>query len=348
MNEASGITKEKIAALEEIIRRAEKIAVLSHMNPDGDAVGSCAAVASFLTDMRGKDVKVVLPNAPGAPLDFITRRIPEGRLLIHADAPEAAEKAIGDADAIFVLDLNRLDRVSGAEGALRRSRAPKVLIDHHLGPEVEAFDLVFSKAEVSSACELIFQILTEIVPDAKKLPETCAYSLMCGMTTDSNNFANSVFPSTLKMASALLDAGVDRDEIVESVFNSYRINRIRLLGHMLDKCLHVTPEGAAWMILTKDIKDRFDFRDGESEGFVNVPLSSKEVRLSILLTEEDDRFRVSVRSKKGTSAREVAARFFHGGGHENASGGRLMVPGDIPVKEDAGAYVEKAIKECLK
>lgn len=348
MNEAFGIPKDKLSKLEEIIDSAGRIAVLSHMNPDGDAVGSCAAVASFLSEVRGKDVTVVLPNAPGAPLDFITKRIPKEKLLIHGEDPEAAVKAIGEADAIFVLDLNRLDRVSGEEDALRRAKAPKVLIDHHLGPEVEAFDLVFSKAEVSSACELIFQILMEIVGDAKKLPPTCAYALMCGMTTDSNNFANSVFPSTLRMASALLEAGVDRDEIVESVFNSYRINRIRLLGHMLDNCLQTTPEGAAWMILTKEIKERFDFRDGETEGFVNIPLTSKDIRLSLFLTEEDDRFRVSVRSRKGTSAREIASRFFHGGGHENASGGRLLIPEDISSKSDAGAYVEKAIKECLK
>lgn len=347
MNEAFGITKDRIVALEEIIRRAGKIAVLSHMNPDGDAVGSCAAVASFLAEARGKDVTVVLPNAPGAPLDFITQRIPEDKLLFFDKAPEAAGRAIGEADAIIVLDLNRAERLSGAEAAFRSAAAPKVLIDHHLGPEAEAFDLVFSKAEVSSACELIFQTLMEIVGDAKKLPSTCAYALMCGMTTDSNNFANSVFPSTLKMASALLEAGVDRDDIVEKVFKSYRFNRIRLLGHMLDNCLHVTPEGAAWMILTRDIKDRFDYRDGETEGFVNVPLTSKDIRLSLLLTEEDDRFRVSIRSRKGTSAREVAARFFHGGGHENASGGRLMLHEDIARKEDAGAYVEKAVKECL-
>ena len=117
MTDALCITKEKIAALEEIVRRAERIAVLSHINPDGDAVGSCAAAASFLTEVRGKDVTVVLPNAPGEPLDFITRRIPKGVLLIHADAPEAAEKAIEGADAILVLDLNRVERISGAEHA---------------------------------------------------------------------------------------------------------------------------------------------------------------------------------------------------------------------------------------
>ena len=348
MKEVGRITPGKVAALQRIIDSAGKIAVLSHMNPDGDAVGSCAAMASYLSEARGKDVTVVLPNAPGDPLAFIAKRIPQDRLLIHSKTPEAAEKAIEEADAILVLDLNRLERVSGEEDAVRRAKAPKVLIDHHLGPEVEAFNLVFSKAEVSSACELIFQILMEIVGDARQLPPTCAYALMCGMTTDSNNFANSVYPTTLQMASALLEAGVDRDEIVENVFNSYRTNRIRLLGHMLANCLHVVPEGAAWMILTKDIKERFDFRDGETEGFVNVPLTSKEVRLSLFLTEEDDRFRVSIRSKKGTSARDLAGRFFNGGGHENASGGRLMVPGDIPQKSAVEAYVENALKEFLK
>lgn len=348
MTEAICITKEKINALEGIIRRAKKIAVLSHMNPDGDAVGSCAAVASYLSEACGKDVKVVLPNAPGEPLAFITKRIPQDRLLIHAKSPEAAEKAIEDAEAILVLDLNRLERVSSEESAVRRAKAPKVLIDHHIGPEAEAFGLVFSKTDVSSACELIYQILMEIVGDARKLPPTCAYALMCGMTTDSNNFANSVFPTTLQMASALLEAGVDRDGIVESAFNSYRTNRIRLLGHMLDQRLHVTPEGAAWMILTKEIKERFDYRDGETEGFVNVPLTAKDIRLSIFLSEEDDRFRVSIRSKKGTSARDLAGRFFNGGGHENASGGRLLVPDDLPEKGDVEAYVENALKEYLK
>ena len=101
------------------------------------------------------------------------------------------------------------------------------------------------------------------------------------------------------------------------------------------------------MLLTKEIKAMFDFRDGETEGFVNIPLASKDIRLSIFLTEEDDRIRVSVRSRKGTSARQITERFFGGGGHENASGGRLMIPGDIPGIEAVGPYVENAIKQSL-
>ncbi len=346
MTKAVCITDEKLASLKGLIDPAENIAVISHMNPDGDAVGACAAMSSFLREYLGKkDVTVVLPDAPGEPLSFVTSLIP--KLMVGRRDPEAAAKAIESAGAVFVVDLNRLERTSVLEQAVRLAAAPKVLIDHHPGPEEEPFSLVFSEVNVSSACELIYHILTRICGGAAKLPADCATALMCGMTTDTNNFANSVFPSTLRMASELLEAGVDRDAIVLNLFNSYRTNRIRLMGHMLDKCLRITPEGAAWMLLTKEIKQMFDFHDGESEGFVNIPLASKEIRLSILLTEEDDRIRVSVRSKKGTSAREIAGRFFNGGGHENASGGRLMIPADIPGVSAVEAYVENAIKQCL-
>ena len=346
MTTAKCITAEKLKALGRIWAPAAKVAVVSHMNPDGDAVGACAAMSSFLREVLGKkDVTVVLPDAPGEPLSFVSSLIPS--IVVGRNDIAAAEKAIGEADAVFVLDLNRLNRTSVLEQAVRRSGARKVLIDHHPGPEEDPFELVFSDVNVSSACELLYQILTAILGGAAALPADCAKALMCGMTTDTNNFANSVFPSTLRMASELIEAGVDRDAVVTSLFQSYRVNRIRLMGYMLDRCLRITPEGAAWMLLTKEIKEMFDFRDGETEGFVNIPLASKDIRLSIFLTEEEDRIRVSVRSKKGTSARQITERFFNGGGHENASGGRLMIPEDIPGIEAVGAYVENALKQSL-
>ena len=346
MTTANDITTEKLEALKGIWTPAAKVAVVSHMNPDGDAVGACAAMSSFLREALGKkEVTVVLPDAPGEPLYFVAALIPE--IIVGKKDIEAAEKAIDEADTVIVLDLNRLDRTSVLEQAVRRSGARKVLIDHHPVPEEEPFDLVFSDVNVSSACELLYQILTAVSGGAAGLPADCAKALMCGMTTDTNNFANSVFPSTLRMASELIEVGVDRDAIVTSLFQSYRINRIRLMGYMLDRCLRITQEGAAWMLLTKEIKSMFDFHDGETEGFVNIPLASKDIRLSIFLTEEEDRIRVSVRSKKGTSARQITERFFNGGGHENASGGRLIIPGDIPGIEAVGPYVENAIKQSL-
>ena len=148
-------------------------------------------------------------------------------------------------------------------------------------------------------------------------------------------------------ASELIAAGVDRDALLQQLYNSYRENRVRLFGHMQANELRILGE-AACMILTKDLQQRFDVREGETEGLVNVPLTIADVRLSIFLKEDDGHFRVSIRSKKGTSAQQLAVNYFHGGGHENAAGGKLFIGEDIPRPEDAAAYVESALKSFLQ
>ena len=209
-------------------------------------------------------------------------------------------------------------------------------------PDTESFDLVFSTIESSSACEVLFNLLMKtdyLGGSAARLPRHCINALMTGLTTDTNNFANSVFPSTLEMASRLIEAGAERNRILNSLYNCYRENRIRLMGYMLGENLTITPDGVACMILDKAIQERFGFIRGEAEGFVNMPLAIREVRMSILLTEDDGLFRVSIRSKEGTSANTYAKEYFHGGGHELAAGGKLFFPGDIPEAGDAQAYI---------
>ena len=171
---------------------------------------------------------------------------------------------------------------------------------------------------------------------------------MIGMTTDTNNFANSVFPSTFQMASELIASGVDRDALLVQIYNSYRENRVRLMGYMQSEQLHILDNGAAYMVMTKEILRRFDLQEGESEGLVNVPLAIGKVKLSVLLKEDDGHFRVSVRSKKGTSAQQLAVQYFHGGGHENAAGGKLFIGEDIPGADAAQAYVENALQSFMK
>ena len=220
----------------------------------------------------------------------------------------------------------------------------KVLIDHHLFPDTERFDLVFSTQEISSASELLFHIL-KAMPQcggkASNLPFKVAEALMTGMTTDTNNFNNSVYPSTFNMASELIAMGVDRDRILFNLFNQFGENRLRLLGEMLKDLMKITPDGVAYMVLDKEILSRYHVNEGETEGFVNMPLSIKEVRMSLLLKEDGDRVRVSIRSKKGTSANMCARRHFNGGGHENAAGGRLYIPQDINDISEAGEYIER-------
>lgn len=326
--------------------RARRISVVSHTHPDGDAAGSTAALLSYIRECRGKDVKVILPDSPSDTLLFLC-----DNAIIASDNAKEAEEWICTSDLIILIDANEFRRTEQLEGILRASSAEKILIDHHVGPDRESFSTVFSETEISSACELLFWILMEmpdINADAARLPGAAARALMAGMTTDTNNFANSVFPSTMEMASRLLQAGVNRDDILDHIYFRYRENRVRAMGYLQSECMRITPKGAAYMIATRDIQKRFDMREGETEGLVNVPLVIGKVRMSLFLKEDDGYFRVSIRSKEGTSARELAKSRFHGGGHEKAAGGKLYFPGDIPSPADAAAYIESATEEFLK
>jgi phosphoesterase RecJ-like protein len=164
---------------------------------------------------------------------------------------------------------------------------------------------------------------------------------MTGMTTDTNNFANSVFPSTLRMASELIEAGVDRELIISNLYNQHKESRMRLMGVVLKDLMKITPDGVAYIILNKEILKEYHIEDGDTEGFVNLPLSIAKVKMSIMLKEDGDKVRVSIRSKRGISANRCSKLHFNGGGHENAAGGRLYMPRDIKNIEDAASYIEE-------
>ena len=336
------IHAEDIITLGRWLASASYPVIVAHTHPDGDALGASSGLALYLRGM-GKDVAVILPDTPADNLRFI---LPKGiPFLFHDEDPAGAEARIARADLIILADANAFSRTSALEPFLQASTAPKVLMDHHLNPDTQSFGLVFSTPDISSASEVVYWLLKALEePMAKEI----GAALMTGMTTDTNNFANSVFPSTFQMASELIAAGVDRDALIGKIYQSYRENRVRLMGYMQSEELHILDNGTAYMVLTRDIQERFDMRDGESEGLVNVPLTIKEVRLCVLLKEDDGHFRVSVRSKKGTSAQQLAQRFFHGGGHENAAGGKILIGEDIPSADAAPAYLEKVLKDYLK
>lgn len=334
-----GIRREDVARLTRILSEARVVSVVGHTHPDGDALGCVGAMLSYLGEIRSLSVKGLFPDTPPETLRFLCRE----DFLCDDREHEAVLKQIEASDLIILQDCNTFARTEGLEAPLRASKAFKVLIDHHLNPDRDAFQLVFSTPDVSSASELLYYLLLEmdeIAGDASRLPRACAYALLCGMTTDTNNFSNSVYPSTLRMASELLAAGVDRDEILDLLYHRYRENRVRGMGYFENEGLRITPKGVAYMIATRELLERFDLKDGETEGLVNVPLTIGKVRLSIFLKESDGHFRVSIRSRKGTSAQQLAVRCFHGGGHENAAGGKLFFPGDIAVPSDAATYIE--------
>ena len=343
------ISTSDIAHLEQFIKGAQKIVLTAHMRPDGDAVGSCTALFHCLKDM-GKDAVIVLPDPSPDYLGFITGTIDKGRLTDFESDPQGTAEAFSGCDLIFSLDYNAFHRCGRMEPLLEGSPAKKVLIDHHLNPDRERYDLVFSETEISSTAEYIYHILlmtSRYGGSAAKLPGDAAAALMTGMTTDTNNFANSVFPSTLRMASSLLETGVDRDSIIGHLYNDYSEGRIRLMGELLSRKMKITADGVAYMVLDKKTMQKYGLKEGDTEGFANLPLGIGKVKMSCFFKEDEDRIRVSLRSKKGVSANRCAALYFNGGGHEQAAGGRLSVPGDVKSIDEVAAYTERVTHEFM-
>lgn len=340
--------QQKLAAFDALIRGAGHICLAVHSHPDGDALGSGTALCRYLRDVRGKDCRMATPDAWPVILDFVC----EGLGVLDASADiSAAESLVAASDLVICLDMSGFSRAGCLEQALRDSGAKKVLIDHHLDPDTASFDLVFSETEISSASELLYRILLDMngASSASFLPMGCLESLLTGMTTDTNNFANSVFPTTLTMASDLLACGVDRDAILLNIYNRYGENRVRAMGYFLHSKLKITPLGVAYIVVTAQDTRDYSLSEGDTEGFVNIPLTIGGVRLSLFLKEDAGGFfRVSIRSKKGTSAASLARKYFHGGGHECASGGRLFIPADIPSAADAESFIENATARFLQ
>ena len=343
------ITPEGIRAFDSLLSGSRTVTVTTHTHPDGDALGSASALVCHLRETRGKDAVAVLPDSPSPTVRHI---IPGcAPFLFHDTEPDACMERISRSDLVILLDGNGFSRTEKLQSAFEACRAEKVLVDHHLNPDREAFGLVFSTPDISSASELLYFILLalpETGGEPARLSSDTATALLTGMTTDTNNFANSVYPSTLEMASGLLAAGVNRDAVLAGLYNNYRENRVRIMGYLQYEDMRITPEGMAYMVATREILDRFGAEEGETEGLVNVPLSIGRVKMSVLLKENDGHFRVSIRSKDGVSAQQCAVDWFHGGGHEKAAGGKLFWPGDIPSPEGVSSYLENVSRQCLK
>lgn len=304
------------------------ITLLTHTHPDGDAVGSSIGLYHFLKAL-GYQPKVVFPdNVP----DNLKHLLPDP-VCIHEEEKELGDRLLENCDLLIGLDFNQYSRTGSAQFAAARSKARKLLIDHHLAPDIPAFDQVYSEPQRSSTCELLYYLLLQHPQVQGKpacIPQKALYCLTTGLITDTNNFNNSISPATFRMAADVCEQGIDLDQINEQLFRSNRPNRMDLMGFLLENRRTFLPEyGAEYLLFTLEDQKKFDYLPGESEGFVNLPLQTKRVRISALFTETaEGHVRVSLRSKRGFSANRLARMFFNGGGHENAAGGRLFIPMD--------------------
>ena len=336
--------KESICTFHSRLVTASRPVIVTHMKPDGDAIGSSMGMYHTLHTIYSKHAKVAIANPAPAYLDYLFDEETQEDIFIFEHRPEDTRRIILESDLIICLDFNAFHRTDTLAGILEEAAAEKILIDHHLSPDREKFSLIFSVQDISSASELLYHILLHlpvIEGKATNLPHMAATALMTGMTTDTNNFANSVYPSTFGMASQLIEAGVDRDMILSKLYNRSKESRLRLQGYVLKDLMTITEDGVAYIVLDNETMRKYNVEEGDTEWFVNIPLSIDKVLMSILVKEDKGYARVSIRSKKGTSANTCSKIYFNGGGHENAAGGRLYIPENISDIREAGKYIEE-------
>ena len=334
------ISKENIEALRGLIEcEPRNVVVLSHTNPDGDALGSSLAWAEALRQ-RGHKVTCIVPNRFPYYLEWMSGL--EDMVIFKCDQEQRAAAAVAEAELIFCLDFHSLHRLDAPLSELIASNttASRILIDHHLDPPQE-FDIMFSYPDASSTSYLVYKVI-EALWGAQSVTAKQAEVLYVGMMTDTGNFSFSHLTPDLYMSLAVLCAtGINIPQIYNNVYNSFTEGRARLFGYTINRKMKLLRKGTvAHMSLTEDEMRRFWFQQGDSEGFVNYPLTVKKMRMSAIFIEHSDFIRVSLRSRGKVDVNLFAARYFEGGGHKNAAGGKSFVS-----MEETIARFEAAVEE---
>lgn len=333
------LTEDQLAQLSQLISGAQNIIITCHTNADGDAIGSSLGWAEYLKS-QGKDPTVIVPDQFP---DFLQWMPGTERIIRYDKHKEKCDMLLKIADVVFCLDFNVPSRVASMEQALCASPAKKVLIDHHLEPGVDTV-LTISHPEACSTSELVFRLVWQL-GGFETLDKKFATTVYCGMMTDTGGFTfNSNDPAIFFIISQLLTKHINKDRIYRNVYNNYSENRLRLTGYvMLEKLVVDNQRHASYYVLTKQDLKRFHFIKGDAEGLVNEPLRIKNMRLSISLREDDrvpNLVWVSLRSVDDFPCNKMAEQYFNGGGHLNASGGRLNCS-----LEEAEQITRKAIME---
>jgi bifunctional oligoribonuclease and PAP phosphatase NrnA len=301
-----------------LLKTAQKVAIVTHWSPDGDAMGSSLALWHFLIKMGIKST-VIVPNAYPEFLKWL----PGNDKVIDFTGEEArATKALHAADIIFTLDFNSYKRLEKLGDVLSESKAVKVLIDHHQQPDDYA-KYYFHDVHACSTCELVYDFIVAL-GRSDLIDKKIAACLYTGIMTDTGSFRYpSVTSRTHEIIADLLTTGIVPSDIHSAVYDNYSLNRLKLLGYALNEKLRIV-EGypVAYFTLSEKELQRFNYQKGDTEGLVNYPFSIKGIKLCALLNESEGVIKISLRSKGKVDVNKFARKYFNGGGHINAAGGK--------------------------
>ena len=302
-----------------LLSQPRKVVIVCHKNPDGDAIGSSLGLYYYL-QKSGHDTTVIVPND----YPHFLKWLPGTNAVVNYEAQtDVSDNLIGNAELIFTLDFNALHRTGGMQTILEASKATKVMIDHHQQPEDYA-KFMYSDVAMSSTCEMVYHFI-DMLEDTATIDAAIATCLYVGIMTDTGSFR---FPLTTavthRVIANLIENGANNAHIHSAVMDTNSESKLQLLGCALTN-LKVFPKyKTAYITLTQKELDTYNFKKGDTEGFVNYGLSIEGVIFAAIFIEnkQENIIKISLRSKGDFSVNEFSRAHFQGGGHTNAAGGK--------------------------
>ena len=314
-------TPSEILDINQLLKPENKIVIITHYNPDGDAIGSSLGLKHFLKQ-KGLQAEVIVPN------DFpkFLKWMPEAKKIIIADYKrKQAGEAIYNADVIFILDFNASNRSGNLVGPwLEKARATKILIDHHQQPE--DFDFVYSDTTIPATSQMVYHFI-EALDEEKLVNQDVADCLYTGIMTDTGGFRfRSTSATTHRIIANLIEKGADPAMITSNTWDTNTVSRLHLLSLILSRIEVVKDGKVAILWLKRDELKEFGFQKGDTEGFVNYGLSIMGTQVSAFFMEDlyEDFIKISFRSKEDVDVNQFSRKYFNGGGHINAAGGKYF------------------------
>jgi phosphoesterase RecJ-like protein len=316
------VSPDFIQSLKNILDSNHKFVIISHKNPDGDALGSSLAWLAYLKSKR-KSAYFISPTYYTESLSWMPQT---EDIVVYEDykTKKHATNILNSADVIFCLDFNAVSRLDELGELVKASPAKKIMIDHHQMPEDFA-DLTFSDTSYGATAEMIFTVLDEL-GEIDKISPAVATNLYTGIATDTGFFQfSNTTPRIHSYVGRLLALGVDPAFVSDQINSTFRDERLHYFGYLLHQKLKVVNNGTvAYIFITeKEAKD-FHILLGENESLVNYPFKIKGIKVSVLFSEEKGMIKISFRSKEKYDVNDFARKYFNGGGHINAAGGKSL------------------------
>lgn len=313
MNEAD------IQGVQTLLKTPQNIVIIPHKNPDGDAIGSTLALWHYLKN--GQHNAVII--APNDYPEFLKWMSGENEIVKYDSQREQAETLLKNANVIFTLDFNDLSRIGDMERSVAASEATFVMIDHHQQPSDYA-KFMYSDTNMSSTCEMVYNFIA-FLGDEDSINSEMAACMYTGIMTDTGSFRfKSTTSKTHRIIANLIDKGAENAAIHNALYDTNSLSRIHLLGCALKNLVVLEAFNTVYITISKEELQRYDFKKGDTEGFVNYGLSLKGIKFAVIFIEnlQEPYVKMSLRSKGNFSVNEFARSHFNGGGHTNAAGGR--------------------------